>query len=155
MTLTAWLAGLSLAAFAVALVLVYLRLRWWARRCEAVEQERDEAWQPRVRAMGTESLWLKERLDIEDALTRLWPRLAVQTPEEGAAVAVLRAAFPSLPAPGDGLTTRDVTSEPAAAESPTVGSTDARATCPTCSDTACVAPGHCDDPGYFFGGDGP
>lgn len=68
---------------------------------------------------------LTARDSVGTALSRLWPRLAVQAPEEGAAVAVLRAAFPSLPVP----------------------------TCPKCSDSNCVAPGHCDDPGYFFGGD--
>lgn len=48
---------------------------------------------------------LSERRDIEDALTRLWPRIQVQTPEEGAAMAVLRAVYPSLPVPGDAVDT--------------------------------------------------
>ncbi|QQR46537.1 hypothetical protein JKA73_10905 [Myxococcus xanthus] len=40
-----------------------------------------------------------ERANVEHALRILWRRIEVVTPADGAAVAVLRAAFPTLPAP--------------------------------------------------------
>ncbi|UAW08035.1 hypothetical protein [Myxococcus phage Mx4 ts27htf-1hrm-1] len=133
--MTALAAGVALATFAATLVLVYLRLRWWARRHAEAEKLLAETgeW---ARGLG-ERLRESElvRAKAELALLYLWPTVRVETLERRAAAAALLSLFPRLEATG-GLTRRDVT-------------------CPKCSDADCLAPGRCDDPEYFFGGIGP
>ncbi|WP_426751690.1 hypothetical protein [Myxococcus sp. Y35] len=130
-----WGGALALATFGVALVLVSLRLRWWARRHgEALKlQTATDEW---ARGLG-EKLRESELVcaKAELALHYLWPAVRVETLERRAAAAALLALFPRLEVTG-GLTRRDVS-------------------CPKCSDADCLAPGHCDDPEHFFGGIGP
>ncbi len=132
------LLSLLLIAACVALVAQYAFLRharywrdYWSRRHDEMARELGEALSladdKGTEAFQTNARHHAERRQVETALKRLWPRLDVQTPEEGAAVAVLRATFPSLPVPP----------------------------CPKCSDSNCAAPGKCDDPEHFFGGIGP
>ncbi|WP_141620097.1 hypothetical protein [Myxococcus sp. AB036A] len=87
-----------------------------------------------------------ERANVERALRILWRRVEVVTPADGAAVAFLRAAFPTLPTPPgprDPFITlpqlADLMRKP-------------RPSCPKCEDPSCVASGQCDD---LFGGDAP
>ncbi|WAM23844.1 hypothetical protein [Myxococcus sp. NMCA1] len=126
---------LALAVFAVALVLVYLRLRWWARRYAeaekllAVYEEREGT----LVAAGDARAQTLDKAAL--ALFYLWPTVRVETPERRVSAAALLTLFPRLEAAG-GLTKRDVT-------------------CPKCSDVYCLAPGGCDDPEHFFGGIGP
>lgn len=128
---TLWLVPLALAAFAVALVLVYLRLRWWARRYAEMENLL-AAYEEREHQLATAS---EERALViakaELEIFLLWSGVRVATPRQGVAAATLRALFPTLEVAG---------ARPAV-------------TCSKCRDAKCVGPGHCDDPGYFFGGD--
>ncbi|AEI66955.1 hypothetical protein [Corallococcus macrosporus] len=115
------------AVLAVVLFVVYRRLQdaehWrahWRRR----HDERD------AELSAALSEGQDFRASVEHALRTVWRRFEVVTPADGAAVAVLRAAFPSLPLQG----------------------TRPRPTCPKCQEATCVAPGQCDD---FWGADAP
>ncbi|AAK94370.1 hypothetical protein Mx8p35 [Myxococcus phage Mx8] len=138
--MTALLAVLLIAAGVVILVL-RRRLQdarywrdYWSRRHDGMARELGEALSL-ADDKGTEAFQARAKLaGVEGALKRLWPHIQAPTSFEATAVSDLRAAFPSLTAPRKG-----------------VGTTDTL--CPKCSDSNCVAPGHCDDPGYFFGGD--
>ncbi|ATB47813.1 hypothetical protein [Corallococcus macrosporus] len=85
------------------------------------------------------------RASVEHALRTVWRRVEVATPADGAAVAVFRAAFPSLPAPPG---PRD----PFISVGELADRVRTRPICPMCRDATCVAPGWCDD---LFGGDAP
>ncbi|WFG54168.1 hypothetical protein Mx9_p61 [Myxococcus phage Mx9] len=138
------LLSMLLIAACVALVALYAFLwharywrDYWSRRHDGMARELGEALSL-ADDKGTEAFQARAKLaGVEGALKRLWPHIQVPTSFEATAVSDLRAAFPSLPVPG-----------------PTVGNSDARPTCPKCKASTCVAPGHCDDPGYFFGGIG-
>ncbi|WP_255217017.1 hypothetical protein [Myxococcus sp. AM010] len=226
------LLAVAVLVLAVVLFVVCRRLQdaeYWRAHWRRRHDERDAELSAAL-SEGQECM-----ANVEHALHILWRRVEVVTPAEGAAVAVLRAAFPSLPAaPGpripahvsaavDALNTA-LAADPAAivellavrvpcnealASHPSVqvrrddtgdslgvlgllngcigtipsgpregwgwvtllmddgaplrfevtaadvGSSDARPLCPTCSDKYCLAPGRCDDPSFFFGGDAP
>ncbi|WP_426750195.1 hypothetical protein [Myxococcus sp. Y35] len=84
------------------------------------------------------------RASVEHALRTLWRRFEVVTPEDRAAVAVLRATFPSLPPGRDPFIS--------VGELVDLMQSWKRPLCPNCQDATCVAPGQCDD---LFGGDAP
>ncbi|NOJ83454.1 hypothetical protein [Myxococcus xanthus] len=137
--MTVFLSVVALA-LAVALLVVYRQLQdadfWrahWRRRYGELDAELSAA--------------LSERQDfranVEHALRVLWRRFEVVTPADGAAVAVLRAAFPSLPTP-PGPRVQEA--------SPSAGSSNSFALCPWCEDPSCVAPRQCED---YFGADAP
>ncbi len=118
---------------AVILFFVYRRLQdaeYWRAHWRRRHDERDAE----LSAALSEGQGF--RADVEHALRILLSRFEVVTPADGAAVAVLRAAFPGLPAPrGPGALPRPL--------------------CPKCSDKYCLAWSRCDDPSFFFGGDAP
>lgn len=139
--MTVLLAVVALA-LAVALLVVYRRLQdaeYWRAHWRRRHNERD------TELSAALSEGQDFRANVEHALRILWRRLEVVTPADGAAVAFLRAAFPTLPAPPgprvpeslpvpqDGVAKRDVT-------------------CPKCEDPSCLARGKCDD---FWGADAP
>ncbi|AEI65580.1 hypothetical protein [Corallococcus macrosporus] len=115
------------AVLAVVLFVVYRRLQdaeFWRAHWRRRYDERDVA----LSAALSEAQDF--RVSVEHALRTVWRRVEVVTPADGAAVAVLRAAFPSLLLPGP----------------------RPRPLCPKCEDATCVAPGQCD---AFWGADAP
>ncbi|MFP2961842.1 hypothetical protein ACLEPN_29615 [Myxococcus sp. 1LA] len=97
--------GVLLVLSAVLLVVVrrfqdeeYWRARWRSRYEEkdtALGEALSEAQEFKAALLDGAF----ERVSVEQALRTLWRRIDVQTPADGAAVAVLRAAFPALPLP--------------------------------------------------------
>ncbi|MFP2960278.1 hypothetical protein ACLEPN_21250 [Myxococcus sp. 1LA] len=128
--MTVLLAVVALA-LAVALFVVYRRLQdaeFWRAHWRRRYDERD------VALSAALSEGQDFRANVEHALRTLWHRVEVVTPADGAAVAVLRAAFPSLPVPPG---PRDPFIS--LGELADLMRSWTRPTCPKCQDATCVA----------------
>ncbi|QDF05021.1 hypothetical protein [Myxococcus xanthus] len=127
---------------AVALLVVYRRLQdaeYWRAHWRRRYDERD------TELSAALSEGQDFRANVEHALRILWRRFEVVTPADGAAVAMLRAAFPILPTPPGPRDPSSTLTQPASLMR-------TRPQCRKCQDATCVAPGQCDD---LFGGDAP
>ena len=131
-------------ALAVALFIVIRRLQdaeYWRAHWSRRYAERD------AELSAALSDGQEFRASVEHVLCTLWRRIEAVTPADRAAMAVLRAAFPSLPVPPG---PRDPFIS--LGELADIMRSWKHPTCPKCEDATCVAPGQCDD---LFGGDAP